>query len=422
MELVRRIFWRDSASKPRGAPLLPPESVPPELAAARATADEAAANLREALAENEELKDLVALGQSEEATTQQHLVQLETELLELESIAETAQTNHQEELQCRSEKNASESRRSSEAHSSELAALRLQVAAGAASRDDFCKCEASTERVRVEANRARRALDESETVHAEASAAVERSHDHCLKGEAEVRSLKEELKEAQEEAQRRDASYWEDAPFLMASADVVNGYEAELAENNRIASEIQEALEQERILHEDALREEREAFVFAGNVAPNQDPILPVTPSLPCESIASPRPQAPVQAALASLHAENERLRQKVTDLRGDLDAAAHARAAPQSHANPSHSFDAAVAGTGARVVEQMKQALREDVGLLRNLHQVKQELDRERRAERRTHAALERRLAALARASRSPAPAGAGVSGRSPAMVQLKL
>jgi len=75
----------------------------------------------------------------------------------------------------------------------------------------------------------------------------------------------------------------------------------------------------------------------------------------------------PNQTALAALDSENERLRQKVKDLRSQLAATAHVPARKRSprsaspsipHPGSSDSFDTAVARTGARVVDQMKQAL----------------------------------------------------------------
>lgn len=55
--------------------------------------------------------------------------------------------------------------------------------------------------------------------------------------------------------------------------------------------------------------------------------------------------------------------------------------------------FAAAVAGTGARVIDHMKQALRGDVDLLRNLHARQEEVARRRLQERRLRVDLERRL-----------------------------
>merc|ERR1712054_739587 len=63
------------------------------------------------------------------------------------------------------------------------------------------------------------------------------------------------------------ANYWEDARFLLASADVVDGYEAEIAQSNEIATEIEAALAQEQRLHEESLHDSREAVALGWDMA-----------------------------------------------------------------------------------------------------------------------------------------------------------
>lgn len=442
----------------------------PELDAIRQEVDEEAAKLRECLIENEELQETLDIRNEDEEEVEWQLSELRAEVEEAQEANEgnaehRDRHEHVKSLRRRSviaREEVGDMRSSSAARDVELAALRFRVEEGAAWRDEWHECEAATERIHVEASSAQRTLVAAELWKKEALDAAQRNHDRRVSGEAQLQQLKEDLQEAQDAAQRMQDSYWDDAPFLQASADVVMGYEAEIAESTEIAAEIQQALAQEHLLHEGAMQDAREAAVLGDDVdmlspmgeamtlqagfacrgalspmgepitlhagTPQADNICAVAaeavpalclspPSLLLQRTPSSpsRPQSPVQAALFALDSENERLRQKVFELRGQVEAAALSGAVgPQ----PGHntSFDSAVAGTGARVVDQMKQALHDDVALLRSLHQVKQELDKERRRERKTHAALERRLAAVPAVSRaSPKaasaskPAGAG-------------
>jgi hypothetical protein len=302
----------------------------------------------------------------------------------------------------------SELRRASLSRDAELAALRVQVEAGAAARSELRESQAATERVRADASRAHRVYLDAQKWHEDTLAAAHNRQTECASARLEVQALTQELIEAQEDEKRRSSCYWDDAPFLMASADVVRDNEAEIAQCNEKSSEIQDALEREKRLHEEALWDAREAAVLGDDVEmlprglngfAESGLVSPSPQSLLLErSPSSPRQASPVRAALVALDSENERLRKKLRDLRTQCNEVAPPMTTtlPSPKPNFGDSFDVAVAGTGARVVDQMKQALHDDVALLRSLHQVKQELDKERRRERRMHAALERRLAAF--------------------------
>lgn len=427
---------RSNSPAPAGSSHARGGDLQPQLSDAREKAESAAASLREIQTESEVLQELLGRRYEEEATAFDRVTELQGEIAETEAAAESAECNRQEQVTDLRRKSVtateqvSELRRLSMVRDAELEELRARVTEGAAFREEWRTSEATTERMRVEASCAYRALTDATTRREESLAAAESSRREHLHAEGEVQRLREELAVVHLEAQNREANYWEDARFLMASSDVVDGYETEIARSNEIASEIQAALVQERCLHEEALRDAREAVALGWDmkssdgglitleagcesglpeVALDSQTFLTSSPSY-LERVPSPRllsPASPVQSALTALVSENDRLRRKVLDLRGEVEAAKIAPGLMIMQHSHNTSFDSAVAGTGARVVDQMKQALHDDVALLRSLHQVKQELDKERRRERRTRAALERRLAALASGLR-PAPPSA--------------
>lgn len=420
MHLIRGAFRRRSPSPQHAVPVVRPPDLLPEVEAARSQAEDAAESLREALRENEQLHESFLREQSKSESADDRLQALECEATQSIEAAEKDEENRQEQvtvLRRRSviaTEEVSELRRSSFERDAALEELRQRVAAGLANRDEWQECEATTERVRVEANLSRREMTEAEEWHEEATNAAEYGRNRRLEDEAEIRLLAEELAEAQAEAQRRDDSYWEDAPFLMANADIVIGYQAEIEESNEVALKIEGDLADEKRKHEEKLQEIREAAALCDDsflatadsrrppgvgVAEAAQPKFASPPYSPLPFLEptslSPRQCSPVQATLEALDLDNKRLRQKIQQLRGEVEAAAPGGSTmtTRSPLPGQGSFDAAVAGTGARVVDQMKRALHDDVALLRNLHQVKQELDRERRRERRARANLERRI-----------------------------
>jgi len=120
----------------------------------------------------------------------------------------------------------------------DVTALRARVKEAAAFRSEWRDGEADSERLHVEASQARRSFEIAESARDALLATVESDRKKLINEEAQLRNLRQELTEAQEEAQRRDDSYWDDAPFLMASADVVDGYHAEIAHCNKVSQEI----------------------------------------------------------------------------------------------------------------------------------------------------------------------------------------
>merc|ERR1712211_58576 len=113
---------------------------------------------------------------------------------------------------------------------------------------------------------------------------------------------------------------------------------------------------------------------------------------------ALPPPPSPALAARTALEMENERLHERIAELRrlsAELMCSAGEVALSETDtledATFLHALDAAVVGTGARVVDWMKQALQEDVLVLRNLDAERRRLDEESRRERKMRVALTR-------------------------------
>jgi len=257
---------------------------------------------------------------------------------------------------------------------------------------------------------------------------------------AEKNELAEVLSEMRSRNQRLQDAYWDDAPFLSIADGEAHRLQREVSEQKAAATELQAALESLGSLpreHDDlskarraALSPTMDAFHADDNDATNSrlapQPATPprrlapaprsvgtvaAMPLPPATHIAAlPPPPSPVSNARAALEAENERLRGNVSELReryaelqSSLTSPSGGDAGPlppiiddedsRTSERSSDAFSTAVAGTGARVVEWMKQALQEDVIVLRSLQSEKQHLDDEFSKERRLRAALARRL-----------------------------
>mmetsp|Transcript_32733 Transcript_32733/g.60131 ORF Transcript_32733/g.60131 Transcript_32733/m.60131 type:complete len:455 (-) Transcript_32733:48-1412(-) len=417
-----------------GQPLL--QARAQELEAVRAEVRQEEDEHRRVVEGNEELQATTARGQTEEHAARESLARLHAETEELSAAGRAAQDlEDRQERVSRLRRESVEAteelttmRRSSEERQSELASLRSRVDRGSAQIEEWRACEQATEQARLDSRRARNALIKAETQHGELRAAVDSARSGLALKEEEVLRLTAEVSEAQVEAQNRQDSYWDDAPFLSTSADIVAQLRAAISERTEVAAEKEAALAREEQLHREALESQQQQRTGFGNLAranlsadsfdiydkasravapessfiatPDASRIREQSLASPAHASSPPAAPAAAHATLAALEAENGRLRQRVETLRSlasraPSGTAALALAVPdQLHC--TGGFDAAVAGTGARVVGQMKQALHDDVLLMRSLHSAKKELESERRRERRMRASLQRQLDAL--------------------------
>eukprot|EP00929_Paragymnodinium_shiwhaense_P070223 TRINITY_DN35558_c0_g1_i1.p1 TRINITY_DN35558_c0_g1~~TRINITY_DN35558_c0_g1_i1.p1 ORF type:complete len:568 (-),score=185.16 TRINITY_DN35558_c0_g1_i1:54-1757(-) len=292
------------------------------------------------------------------------------------------------------------------------------------------------------------------------------------KSTEEADELAAAARELAARSEAREDAYWDDAPFLEASAEQLQDLERQVAELR--ASEVELRAELQKVQgaqqrarapppapiglppsplasghaskatspacpgdsvpsglrqgeKSPATKSKQDAeSALSPLPAPPSSGLLtqPPTPAAGGEGgvsspVASPSPPSPQckSAGRAALEAENERLRERIVELQAvasRLQAAAAvepglccvqgAGAAAEETHNPAamplpaacNSFESAVAATGARVLEQLKEALREDVALLRKLQIEKRDVEQEWQKERRLRAAMMRRLDAV--------------------------
>lgn len=224
-----------------------------------------------------------------------------------------------------------------------------------------------------------------ERVHSQACSACKESTamalQHC-KAEADekktVEELIEALRRAQVEAQKKQDTYWDEAPFLSANPREFEQLQGTLEAGHARVQELEAAIEQgspmpppAAALSMDAVRMHPQA--------------LPVSPQRSC-------------VVLTSLETENSRLHRRIADLRRCLDKVAAAGVADAA-GNGGALADCASGGT-ARAVKsscfaELKQQLQADMDILRKLHLTKKRLEQRCRDERSLRSDLERRLAA---------------------------
>lgn len=321
---------------------------------------------------------------------------------------------------CARERRAAESREEEvawEAVASERRALEALQAAGRREHEELCIARSAASEAQLE-------------LEAERDAA-ERSRGAVAESEAEAALVAAAIRRAQAAAQERESTYWDEAPFLRVSAEDLRELRGRLAAKRRQLRGLEASLAREAVGQEPrpapGPREDppatppgngpaaaaaggspRPTAWSAGTASPPPSASSTPRPAGEAEAaaaspprrrlhssrtpVASP-PPSPARAVLLTLEAENRRLHRRVKELRGLVE-----KLAPPGRAGGSDDVDgfaAAVAGTGARVIDQMKQALHEDTELLRSLHARKWELDQRCRHERRLHAALHRQLAA---------------------------
>lgn len=440
MSRVARFFRRKDPQAERvplrETPWLPDRS---GLAELQSEKELQAEELERVLFENEELEEHVAGTETEETALAECLARVRHEM-EQHEAAEEASTRRREErvialrrLSENKTEEVSDLRRKSVVQDVHIAELRRKLAAASASQQELQECEAGARDARGVELRAHREWVDNEAEQSELLASLETERLQCIQCEVKVKNLTDVVEEAQAEATRKENSYWEDATFLKANEDVVVGYENQIRENREACAEIEVAIEKHHALQEAALQDESTASANADDKIPpalissfwqteetqeasqvalrshSRSPVRSVRTSPQCSPrmllertpLPAPSRSTAVQAALATLHSENDRLRQKVDDMRKAIESRP-CNVQEDVHSD-DRSFDAAVAGTGARVVHQMKQSLHDRINELRTLHHKKQELDRERRRERRLRADLERRLASVS-ASRTDA------------------
>lgn len=235
----------------------------------------------------------------------------------------------------------------------------------------------------------------------------------CAYAEHEVarERLLKELSAAREAATECPDDYWEQAPFLSVSETEVMRLRGLVEEREGKAAELQSELERktERVAQIAEWRASK-VQVRVPSPAPWTFPVVaevsqentPETPRPrrrePVSPTAPKSPASPVRVALSVLEEENVRLRDRISGMRGLLNRMTPGaeRAAGDVNEKIYASFQGAVMGTGARVMDHMRQSLQDDVGFLRRLHASKQSVDEDFRQERRLRASLERRLKAL--------------------------
>mmetsp|Transcript_42326 Transcript_42326/g.95264 ORF Transcript_42326/g.95264 Transcript_42326/m.95264 type:complete len:655 (-) Transcript_42326:34-1998(-) len=218
------------------------------------------------------------------------------------------------------------------------------------------------------------------------------------KNHASLLQMRASLEEAREKALSWQDKYWSDAPFLAATPEDVERAKQHLRERMEAVSHLEAAVQSQRAKLEELKQtpaEEVSNEDSRGSANPHLlDSTLPsitgVPAANPAESTLSAaevlllsRRQVPSQRiALAAVEEDNQRLRQRVVDLKDVLHTVpnkawtAAGDAAGNAHPGEQQQLQTAE-GASAKVVVQLKQALHDDLGLLRSLSAKKRSLER---------------------------------------------